>query len=286
MTKPKIAIVGHGFVGGAVGYAFDTGHNDVYIVDPKYDTDITDLYEFQPDWTFIAAPTPMFDNGRANVEIVLDAIGFVLCNTNSEVVIKSTVPASTMEHVYDLYVEDRARILYNPEFLTETNARREFVNPTFMIIGGDENTAFHLTRLYQSYSRMVVPGLGKICLCSLQEAAFIKYSINCFLATKVTFFNQLADVVNGNGSRYNVVSKGVALDPRIGPSHINVPGPDGRKGFGGACFPKDVAAFVRDYPELTLLETAMEVNNDYRRDYEPYEREAVNNIDYGEDTTG
>ena len=113
------------------------------------------------------------------------------------------------------------------------------------------------------------------------EAAFIKYAINSFLATKVTFFNQLYDAAMELDASFNNIISGLEMDARLGKSHMRVPGYDGKMGFGGACFPKDVSAFVKEFKGFTLLEEVVKINNDYRSQYDLDEREKANNVHYG-----
>ena len=113
------------------------------------------------------------------------------------------------------------------------------------------------------------------------EASFVKYGINSFLATKVLWFNQFKDLIDAHDSRYSVVANAVGYDERIGNGHTKVPGFDGKKGFGGSCFPKDTAAIAKfAQGKLSVLEEVMEVNNVYRSLYELDDREKEQNITY------
>ncbi len=120
-----------------------------------------------------------------------------------------------------------------------------------------------------------------------QEAAFVKYGINSFLATKVLWFNQFNDIINKGGADYETIRKCMINgDPRVGFSHTLVPGPDGKRGFGGACFKKDVEAFIK-YSEiigapLELLKVANKINNSVRQQYTLGDREIEQNINYNE----
>ena len=111
------------------------------------------------------------------------------------------------------------------------------------------------------------------------EASYVKYTINAFLATKVTFFNQLYDAVGDEGN-FNKIIRAVGADPRIVTGHTKVPGFDHKRGFGGACFPKDTKAFTEFSDKLSLLERVIEINNEYRSQYEKDEREQAQNIKY------
>ena len=114
------------------------------------------------------------------------------------------------------------------------------------------------------------------------EASFVKYGINCFLATKVLWFNQFKDLIDDTDSKYNVIVNAIGLDPRIGHSHTQVPGPDGKKGFGGACFPKDTNAFsTYARGEFSVLDDVIKANNIYRKEYDLDDREKEQKVNYG-----
>lgn len=115
---------------------------------------------------------------------------------------------------------------------------------------------------------------------SSTDASFVKYGINTFLATKLTFFNEFYDAVKDFGGNYGRISNAIGTDPRIGHSHTRVPGFDGKRGFGGACFPKDVSAFINFTTQTPLLEYVMDRNNQYRSEYEKDDREIEQNIEY------
>jgi UDPglucose 6-dehydrogenase len=105
--------------------------------------------------------------------------------------------------------------------------------------------------------------------CSEEEACMIKYSINCFLALKASYFNQIADICDNNKMDYDIVRHIITQDPRIGTGHTLVPGPDGQRGWGGACFPKDTRAFLQWSNTIgmpvTLVESAIQYNNKVRK---------------------
>ena len=115
-----------------------------------------------------------------------------------------------------------------------------------------------------------------------QEASFVKYAINSYLGMKVTFFNQLHDAALDFGCSPQRIINGVSADKRIGYSHTRVPGFDGKKGFGGACLPKYMNAFVKFNQDLTLIAECVNINNKYRKEYELDDREKSSNVDYGQ----
>jgi len=278
MTK-DILIVGHGFVGKAVDYGFQTSNCNTTIADPKYGIHLVDVLNSQPgirfDATFVCVPTPYGKDGEIDDSIVKDTVNILsLVDKTGMIVIKSTVTPDTM---YEL-TRMSGRVIYNPEFLTEKNANEEFVNPRIHVFGGQPDMCKQLEDLYKEASQC------KPCpvqIMSAMEASFVKYGINCFLATKVLWFNQFKDVVDKWGSNYHKVINAIGTDPRVGFSHTRVPGFDGRKGFGGACFPKDTAAFAAFADdEFSVLNEAIRANNKYRQAYELDEREKEQKVVY------
>ena len=117
-----------------------------------------------------------------------------------------------------------------------------------------------------------------------EEASFVKYTINSFLAMKVLFFNQLYDAIGETNANFATIIKAVGMDDRIGSSHTKVPGFDGKQGYGGACFPKDTSAFTKFSDQLTLLAKCVNINNDYRLQYDLDEREIEQNVKYNGQT--
>ena len=267
--KTKIAIIGHGFVGKAVEYGFTHPGVELHIVDPKYGTTVDDLPVC--NYYFVCVPTPFGSDGTIDTTI-LDDVMEKLVAVNGIVIIKSTVTP-------DVITKWHNHIVYNPEFLTEKSANEQFVSPEFHIFGGFEVYTDEIERLYKEFSLCTpCPALHM----SLEEASFVKYTINSFLAIKVTFFNQLYDTVKTTRANYGTIIKAVGFDKRIGPSHTKVPGFDKRQGYGGACFPKDTSAFVSYSKRLTLLEECIKINNTYRSQYELDEREKEQHVDYGQ----
>ena len=271
----NILIVGHGFVGKAVDYGFS--HPDVQkvILDPKYGTSIDrlnaqTLTDADFDCAFVCVPTPMGPDGEIDASIlngVLDQL-----ESCRLVVVKCTVTPDIAKTWGD-------NVVYNPEFLTEKSANEQFVDPDFHIFGGAEEATKKLESIYETYSLCnPCPALHM----THEEASFVKYTINSFLATKVTFFNQLYDAVSETDANFTKIIKAVGMDDRIDSSHTKVPGFDGKRGYGGACFPKDTSAFVKFSKQLTLLEKCVKINNSYRSQYDLDEREKEQNVNYGQ----
>lgn len=270
---PLIGIVGHGFVGKAVDYGFSQRDVKKFIVDPNNDTTIDDLSKFDPDVTFVAVPTPMSDDGKIDASIVTKVVKELIDKTKGFVVVKSTVTPDIMMELANLA---RDRIVYNPEFLTEKNANEDFINPKMHVFGGDPGTCRFIEELFETCSLCRPCPVFHV---SIAEASLIKYGINSFLATKVLWFNQFYDTVNGHGN-YNRIISAIANDPRIGHSHTIVPGFDGKRGFGGACFPKDTKALSYFDPEFSILKDVITANNKIRSTYEKDSREKEQNVNY------
>jgi nucleotide sugar dehydrogenase len=278
--KMRIGIVGHGFVGGAVDYAFTHPEIEKFYVDPKYDTTIDDLLDWKPHVSFICAPTPMAESGFIDASIVEDAALKLIEHTEGGVVIKSTITPDVTDRIFSsIYEDDIKRLTVNPEFLNESNAKEQFVSAKYHVIGGHPDACKGLAELYSVYSLCTAE---EYVFCAPVEASFIKYGVNSFLATKVTFFNQLFDSIEKFGCNFPTVVNAIGKDPRIGVGHTRVPGYDGKRGFGGACFPKDTKAFTLFDNDLTLIDKCVSINNDYRNQYELDEREESNNVDYGQ----
>lgn len=268
----RIAIIGHGFVGKAVDYSFSHPSVEKYIFDPIYDTDINAIPNV--DFAFVCVPTPMGENGEIDSSIVEEIVSVLYYKTYASIVIKSTVTPDVIENLTNRTV---SRLIYNPEFLTERSAKEDIINPPFHIIGGEEKRSFALAKLYEDYS---LCNTAPFYYMSAVEASFVKYAINCFLATKVTFFNQLYDVVTSAGCNFNKIIRAIGSDPRIGNGHTKVPGFDGKRGYGGACLPKDTAAFYNYNNSLTLINECININNEYRKHYQLDEREEKQNVSY------
>jgi len=284
----KIMIIGHGFVGQAVDYGFTHPKVEKMVIDPKYGHTHPIHYDiFYPkdlldyNMIFVCVPTSMADDGSVDTSILDKIVNRIVSDgpIACPVVIKSTVTPDWLKKLEtdSLY----SNFVYNPEFLTEKNANEQFVNPEFHLLGGRVTATQTVQYLYSEYSIMNdAPFLH----CTMQEASFIKYAINTFLATKVTFFNNLYDAVNDYDGNVNwsSVLKGISFDKRIGKSHSSVPGFDGKQGFGGACFPKDTSAFTKFSNRLPLLEKVIKINNEYRSNYELDTREIEQHVNYGQ----
>jgi len=281
----RVAIVGHGFVGKAV----DEGLKGVekMIIDPNYGTGIEDLQQFMPDLVFVSVPTPMNKDGSIDSSILEDVVFKISVTSTMHpiIVIKSTCTPTVIDRLAFV-----CKFVYNPEFLTERNAYQDFINPSAIILGvsGDNEEDLHILEdFYRNNTKC--NQYAPIVKTTAHTAAFIKYATNTFLANKVIFFNQLKELYDTAGEKdWDTLTKTLSYDKRMGGSHMQVPGPDGRLGFGGACFPKDVAAFLK-YGEslgkdLTVLRESAHYNAELRGKYNRLDdRELAQNVNFNYD---
>lgn len=277
----NVLIVGHGFVGKAISGALKSDV-DLSIADPNLGNDQYKFKENNIDIIFICLPTPMYKDGDCNSSIV-EAEMKISNELFPEAlkVIKSTLPPNKLKEIEQKY----SLVVYNPEFLTEKNAISDFIHSDFQIFGGNIKFSKLLERFYKTHT---LCKNFKPSFTTIEIASLVKYTINSFLATKVIFFNELKklfDERSFSDDQFNEFVKILSLDSRIGSSHMNVPGHDGRLGFGGACFPKDTQAFIKFFEknnlEFELLHKAMQINKNIRSNYEDImEREKDQNISF------
>ncbi len=259
----KIGILGQGFVGNAVYQKLMEGF-DVKTYDTKgiIYCNSREQETLDNEVVFICLPTPMNEDGSCHTDIVEAAIKRVFeFGVAKIVVIKSTVPPGTCAKWSKQFPS--LDIIFNPEFLTEANAVNDFNNQTRIILGGPLAAT---TKLKTIFSK-VFPN-ASIIKTDSTNAEMVKYVTNTFLATKVSFANEMYQICGKLGIDYDKVIEYVCYDNRLGKSHWNVPGPDGDFGFGGHCFPKDLQALISLAHDLNIsprILTAVDCkNNDVR----------------------
>lgn len=273
----KIGIIGHGFVGKAVTAGFCIEANELEISDPYLKTTTADVLKINPEVIFICVPTPMGPDGVIDASIV-EGVSKELEDYTGLVVLKSTVIPSEVDRISNMF----QNFVYNPEFLTEANAVEDFLSPTHHVFGGKREHCIFLEKVYKNHSCCAEPTRG-VFYTTPVEASFIKYGINSFLFLKVLFANQFKSLIELHGGDYSVVQAAMQLgDPRIGTTHMNVPGHDGRYGSASACFSKDVPALVKfSESEMSILKEAWNVNCDIRNSYDTLlPREIEQNISF------
>lgn len=262
--KPKIGIVGAGFVGGAIARGFSlTADVKIYDKDPKRSAHLfEDICE--SEFIFLCLPTPMIhvEGGQADLKIINSVCQqFADCGTEGILIIKSTVPIGTTNTLRDLY---GLPIIHNPEFLTARNADIDFITPARTILGGSKELTSRVADLFAER----FPGTN-IFEMSSNESEAVKYIANAFFSVKVIFFNEVfLGLKEAYGLNWEKVMGGVLSDGRIGISHCDVPGHDGHYGFSGACFPKDICSLIHQLESAEfdpkLLKAAWEQNKAIR----------------------
>ena len=243
-TNMRIGIVGHGYVGTAVREVFSK-HYETNTFDLNGNCNCKSMDELidNSDIIFVCVPTPMKKDGGCDTSIVenviteLNDLALVRQCANRIVAIKSTIPPKTTNRLNK--VCECISVIFNPEFLTEANFIEDFKNQNRIIIGGERPST---TKLRQVYS-LVFPD-ATIVKTGSKTAEMVKYMTNTFLATKVSFANEMYQICDKLNIDYDKVVEYSTYDERLGKSHWAVPGPDGKLGFGGSCFPKDINALI------------------------------------------
>ena len=267
----NIGILGNGFVGSAISSGFGL-HAKIRIYDKDPNKSTHNLSEVvnQSDFIFVSVPTPMNKkkNGVTDTSII-DSVFDEVVNRNERTdnifIVKSTVIPGTMEGLIERYPQ--LNIIHSPEFLTERNARLDFIKASRVILGGEPELTNKVEGLFRERFPFV-----KIIQTDVGTAQFIKYMANCFFATKVSFMNEMRQAANKLSVDWNQVMNGFVSDGRIGNSHLDVPGHDGSLGFGGKCFPKDINAFINLFESIgidpTVMKAAWDKNLEVRQNHD------------------
>ncbi|HLC78891.1 MAG TPA: UDP-glucose/GDP-mannose dehydrogenase family protein [archaeon] len=267
----KIAVIGTGYVGLVAGACFAGLGNSVMCADidekkiaslqkaqiPIYEPGLEQIVKkniaekrlifttdskkaiMESEIIFIAVGTPQAENGQADLRYVMDVAKTIGENMNGEkiVVDKSTVPVGSAKKIKELISKLAKRdvaVVSNPEFLREGSAVRDFLEPDRVIIGSENKKAANtIADLYR-------PLKCEILITSAESAELIKYASNAFLATKISFINETANLCELVGADISEVAAGMGLDKRIGKEFLNA-----GAGYGGSCFPKDVKALQK-----------------------------------------
>lgn len=216
---------------------------------------------------FIAVGTPQGDDGAADLQYVWNVAEAIGKNMDSYkvVVTKSTVPVGTGQKVAEVIRKNQKKpvefdMVSNPEFLREGSAIEDFLRPNRVVVGAESDQAKAIMKdLYAPLYLIETPFV----VTNVETAEMIKYASNAFLATKISFINEMANICELVGADVQTVAKGMGLDRRIGPKFLHA-GP----GYGGSCFPKDTEAIAHIAKEkgytFKIVETVMEVNRNQR----------------------
>lgn len=216
---------------------------------------------------FIAVGTPSKEDGSADLSYVESVAQSIAENMNGYKIIitKSTVPVGTGERIRKIIGEKQKEkndfdIVSNPEFLREGAAIEDFMRPNRVVIGAESDHAIAIMKdLYSPLYLIETPFV----ITDIKTAEMIKYASNAFLATKVSFINEIANICERVGADVHMVARGMGLDKRIGPKFLH-PGP----GYGGSCFPKDTQAIVNIAKEHTydfeIVKAVIKVNEKQR----------------------
>ena len=276
----NIGIIGQGFVGNAI-YQKLSKYYKVFTYDIQAKLCNSDLPEVleRCKIIFVCLPTPMNKDGSCNLDILdstLDQINKASREVEDRiVVIKSTIiPGSTDDFQLKYRHID---LVFNPEFLTEANAVDDFENQTRLLLGGRKKATTKIKQIFSAAFRKT----PRIIKTDAKTAELVKYVTNTFLATKVSFANEIYQLCESLDLDYDKIIEYATLDPRLGDSHWGVPGPDGDFGFGGHCFPKDLAAIIEITKKKNItnnvLKAAQTTNNTVRsnRDWEKMKGRAI-----------
>ena len=272
MKKFKVGIIGNGFVGEAISFAFSSVA-DMYVFDTDPSRCLNDIESVhQCDFVFVCVPTPMYEDGSQDLSYVESA--FENASNKPIYILKSTVLPGTTEKLSKK--NSNINIVFSPEFLTERTAKLDMLTQSRIILGGELTLTDKVKTLINQRFK-----IKNIIQTDSKTAELTKYMNNTFFATKVSIMNEFKLVCDKIEANWEVALKGFVSDGRIGDSHLNVPGHDGKLGYGGTCFPKDVNALLsfskKHDLELNTIKGGWETNLKVRqeKDWEENEGRSV-----------
>lgn len=234
--KYVVGIIGNGFVGEAQAFAFSpTCEIKIFDINPLKSTHtLDDMYDC--DFVFVCVPTPMSSDGNQDLTYIKDVFSKV--KSGPIYIIKSTVtPGTTLALIKEF---DNLNIIFSPEFLTERTSKLDMLTQARIILGGNKVHTQEVKSLFiQRFMNRTIIETDTV------TAELVKYMNNTFFATKVSIINEFKLLSDKIGANWEDAIYGFSSDHRIGDSHLHVPGPDGKLGYGGTCFPKDVNALLK-----------------------------------------
>ena len=248
--KQRIGVVGNGFVGGAVKFGFSPqcgcdAEVRVYDKNPDKSTHSIEETINKSDFIFLSVPTPANEDKSINIDILDSALNDInnVVNHSPIILVRSTVIPGSTRKLQRKY--PNLNLLFNPEFLTERSANFDFINQSRFVVGTDDTSIS--SNNSKKFIKLLHDRFGE-CLAivetTYETAEMIKYMSNCFFATKISFLNEMYQLSEKSNINWSQVIDGFVSDGRVGHSHLNVPGHDGKFGFGGSCFPKDIQAMI------------------------------------------
>jgi len=270
----SVGIIGNGFVGSAIASGFSS-FCGVKIFDKDEKRSLNSLQEvLDQEFVFVCVPTPMsIENaGKCDASIIESVFKESSSyNPNCTFIIKSTVPIGTTLSLSNKY--PNLNIIHSPEFLTAKNAKLDFITCSRNVFGytRDPSDVSSVVNLFENR----FPGVPNFTMNS-NSSECVKYIANCFFSVKIAFFNEMNLLIDKLDLDYNEIIKGVISDGRIGRTHYEVPGHDGKNGFGGTCFPKDINSLINIMSDFDLdpmiLKAAWATNLKVRpeKDWEQY----------------
>ena len=258
--KKTVGVIGNGFVGETIAFAFSpTSEVKVYDVNPLKTTHTLNEV-MEQEFIFICLPTPMSTDGSQDLSFIENFFESVSPKKDTVFIIKSTVLPGTTDQLIKKYGYN---IIFSPEFLTERTAKLDMLTQARIIFGGDEKLTKKVEVLFNDrfMNRNIIHMDSK-------TAEFVKYMNNTFFAVKVGLMNEYYRLATNIGIDWDKALYGFVSDGRIGDSHLHVPGPDGKLGFGGTCFPKDINALITMSNEagcsMNILEATWKTNLEVR----------------------
>jgi UDPglucose 6-dehydrogenase len=257
-----IGIIGYGFVGKAIAHI--CSGEPLLVVDPVdgWAVSLETLLESKPKFIFICVPTPDGEHG-CDDSIVLDYVT-KLVDYEGTLIVKSTVPPSSVEKIIAI----RPDTVIWPEFLREAHWKTDIMIPDVIVVGAQNVETFEKIKSFIWTCRIIATSGQMIKHVTPVEASIFKYTVNSFLAAKVTFMHQMALWTTQRGGNWDTIADLLEEETRIGETHLRAPGVHGY-GFDGSCFPKDTVALASqarlDGSPLTLLEHVINVNNELRK---------------------
>jgi len=258
----RVGIIGYGYVGQAVAHSHD--FDEVVIRDPKLENSAT-LAEFNDcDVIYVCVPSPSRKDGGCDssiLEQVLHELLFATVNKQIPIICKTTAPPSVYQELLNIY----PNIVHVPEFLTASNHIKDYINSEYLVIGGNKKWCLEARDIITQ--QLNVPKYAAK-IVEIKAAALYKYMMNSYLAAKVSFMNEFNKLAEAEGVEWKDITDIASYDQRIGLTHMAVPGPDGRYGWAGACFPKDIAAIIKEAEQLSLdfklLRNIENINKEHR----------------------